>query len=167
MLRLGPLIGDEASGYWIGLELLNLFTKVSDGRLEKDSIYDLVKKNLVIKDDSEIFEILEVMKRNEIASISVILDIALEENNKNALNILDETSEEVSLIIDTIYKKLDFDTLIKVSFSGSVANIGERLMGSIKNKVEGDINIVTPYASPVEGSIILAKKLYKESESVI
>lgn len=107
------------------------------------------------------------MKRNEIASISVILDIALEENNKNALNILDETSEEVSLIIDTIYKKLDFDTLVKVSFSGSVANIGERLMGSIKNKVEGDIDIVTPYASPVEGSIILAKKLYKESERVI
>lgn len=40
----GPLIGDEASGYWIGLKLLNLFTKMSDGRLEKDSIYDLVKK---------------------------------------------------------------------------------------------------------------------------
>ena len=45
MLRLGPLIGDEASGYWIGLKLLNLFTKMRDGRLEKDSIYDLIKKS--------------------------------------------------------------------------------------------------------------------------
>ncbi|WP_297280874.1 N-acetylglucosamine kinase [uncultured Anaerococcus sp.] len=159
----GPLIGDEASGYWIGLKLLNIFTKMSDGRIEKDLIYDLVKEKLDIKYDFEIFEIVENMERDEIASLSVILDKALELNNQNALIILDEISDEVTLVINTIIKKLDFNSTIKVSFSGGVVNLGEKLIQSIDDKVGDNIELVKPFASPVEGSVILAKKLYKEN----
>lgn len=156
----GPLLGDEASGYWIGLKILNLFTKMSDGRIEKTKIYDFVKEKLGINEDFEIFEVVENMRREEIASFSVILGEALNNNDPNALDILDDITDEIALTIDTIAKNLDFNGPIDVSFSGGVTNIGEALFSEIEQKVEGEVNIKMPFTTPVEGSIILAKKLH-------
>lgn len=153
----GPLMGDEASGYWIGLKLLNLFTKMSDGRIEKTIIYDKVREKLNIKDDFEIFEIVENMRRDEIASFSTILGEALNNNDPYALDILDEVTAEIALVIDTIARELNFKDTIDVSFSGGVTNLGEALFAEIKSKVKSDINMKLPYTSPVEGSVILAR----------
>ncbi len=156
----GPFLGDEASGYWIGHKLLNLFTKMSDGRYEKTTIYDLVKENLEINGDFEIFDVTDKMRREQIASLSVILHQALNENDPHALNILDEITWEIALVIDTIAKNLNFDGSVDVTFSGGVTNIGDPLYEEVKTKLKADVNIIKPYTSPAEGSVILAKKIY-------
>lgn len=156
----GPFLGDEASGYWIGHKLLNIFTKMSDGRYEKTIIYDLVKEKLKIEEDFEIFDITSNMRRDEIASLSVILQQALNENDPNALQILEELTNELALVIDTIARNLNFNNPIDVTFSGGVTNIGTYLYEEVKKKLNVDVNIIEPYTSPAEGSVILAKKIY-------
>ena len=158
----GPFLGDEASGYWIGMKLLNLFTKMSDGRIEKTPIYDLVKEKLGLTEDFEIFDVTDNMRRDEIAGLSRILHQGLNENDPNALDILDEVTDEIALVIDAMTKNLNFNGPVNVSFSGGVTNIGDPLYEEIKTKVKSNVNIVKPYTSPDEGSVILAKKIFEK-----
>lgn len=162
----GPLLGDEASGHFIGMNILNLFTKMSDGRLEKSPLYDLVKDELNIIDDIEIIEIAENMKRDEIADCAKLLKPALDKNDKNALNLLDRVGYEAATTIDSLIDRLEFKNTVKVSYSGGVYKLGSALLDSIKKHIKNDINLVEPYTTPIEGSIILAKRYYEKGEMI-
>ena len=155
----GPFLGDEASGYWIGKKILNVFTRMSDGRMAKTPIYDLVRQRLGMEDDFEIFSIAENMKREEIAALSRILHEGLNENDPRCLDILDEVTDEIALVIDTLAARLNFQRPILVSFSGGVTNIGQALYSEIGGKVKAEVDIREPITSPVEGSVILAKNI--------
>lgn len=156
----GHILGDEASGYYIGLKILNYFTKISDGRLDSSPLYKVLKEKLKIEDDFEVIPMVESMTRDEIASIARFLGELLDLNDEYAFKILDESAYEASLVINTISKRLNFDGKIKVSYSGGVFNLGEIFIDKLKTYVESDIEIVEPFADPTIGSLILAKKFY-------
>ena len=69
-------------------------------------------------------------------------------------------TDEIALVIDAITKNLNFDGVVDVSFSGGVTNIGEALYEEVKTKIKSNVNIVKPYTSPVDGSVILAREIY-------
>ncbi|MDY3005899.1 N-acetylglucosamine kinase [Anaerococcus sp. AGMB00486] len=158
----GPFLGDEASAYFIGKNILNLFTKMSDGRIEKTYIYELVKNELGIKDDVELIDIAEKMKRDEIANCARLLNPALEKNDKYAIELLDKVGYEAALTIDSLINKLDFDGCVKVSYSGGVYKLGNKLIEAIEKHIKNNIEIIEPYTTPIEGSLILAKKYYEK-----
>lgn len=162
----GPYIGDEASGYYIGKKILNVFTKISDKRLEKSPIYDLIKKEMKIEDDFEIISKSMAMERDELANLSKLLSKALEENDKNALDIIDTCAKEAALMINTLIKDLNFKEEVKVSYSGGVFKIGQILIEKIKEYADDRVCIVKPYADPSTGSLILAKRYYEKGEMI-
>lgn len=162
----GPLIGDEASGHYIGLRLLNIFSKISDGRYEKTPIYDLIKKEFGIDRDFSIITRANEMKRDELAALSLIFSKALDADDKYAKILLDDIGKETGLIINTLIRKLDFKGKIKVSYSGGVFKIGQRLIDKIKEYADDKIEIVKPYKSPIEGSLILAKRYYEKGAMI-
>ncbi|MDU2584308.1 MAG: BadF/BadG/BcrA/BcrD ATPase family protein [Anaerococcus prevotii] len=157
----GPLLGDEASGYYIGLKLLNHFTKMSDGRSDKTILYDIIKEKLDLKEDMEIIDKAEKMKRDEIASLSRIFTEALDKEDPYCKELLDEISKEAAAVIDSIIKGLNFKEEVKVSYSGGVFNLGDRLIKKIEEKSKNKIKIEKPYTDPSEGALILAKAYSK------
>lgn len=157
----GPLLGDEASGYYIGLKLLNHFTKMSDGRSDKTILYDIIRGKLDLKDDMEIIDKAEKMKRDEIASLSRIFTEALDKEDPYCKELLDEISKEAAAVIDSIIKGLNFKEEVKVSYSGGVFNLGDRLIKKIEEKSKNKIKIEKPYTDPSEGALILAKAYSK------
>lgn len=157
----GPLLGDEASGYYIGLKLLNHFTKMSDGRSDKTILYDIIREKLDLKDDMEIIDKAEKMKRDEIASLSRIFTEALDKEDPYCKELLDEISKEAAAVIDSIIKGLNFKEEVKVSYSGGVFNLGDRLIKKIEEKSKNKIKIEKPYTDPSEGALILAKAYSK------
>lgn len=157
----GPLLGDEASGYYIGLKLLNHFTKMSDGRSDKTILYDIIKEKLDLKDDMEIIDKAEKMKRDEIASLSRIFTEALDKEDPYCKVLLEEISKEAAAVIDSIIKGLNFKEEVKVSYSGGVFNLGDRLIKKIEEKSKNKIKIEKPYTDPSEGALILAKSYSK------
>lgn len=161
----GYFVGDEGSGYYIGKKIINIFSKMSDGRYEKTQIYDKVKERMQLIDDYDIITKSINMSRDEIASLSVILGDAIEDNDKYAIELLDDLTDEVSLIINTMAEKMYFEDVIKVSYSGGVFKLGNILIKSIQDKLNKDIKIVSPFAGPSEGALILAKKIYKYGEN--
>lgn len=157
----GPLLGDEASGYYIGLKLLNHFTKMSDGRSDKTILYDIIREKLDLKEDMEIIDKAEKMKRDEIASLSRIFTEALDKEDPYCKDLLEEISKEAADVIDSIIKGLNFKEEVKVSYSGGVFNLGERLINKIEEKSKNKIKIEKPYTDPSEGALILAKAYSK------
>lgn len=157
----GPLLGDEASGYYIGLKLLNHFTKMSDGRSDKTILYDIVREKLDLKEDMEIIDKAEKMKRDEIASLSRIFAEALDKEDPYCKELLEEISKEAAAVIDSIIKGLNFKEEVKVSYSGGVFNLGDRLIKRIEEKSKNKIKIEKPYTDPSEGALILAKSYSK------
>lgn len=157
----GPLLGDEASGYYIGLKLLNHFTKMSDGRSNKTIVYDIIRERLDLKEDMEIIDKAEKMKRDEIASLSRIFAEALDKEDPYCKVLLEEISKEAAEVIDSIIKGLNFKEEVKVSYSGGVFNLGDRLIKKIEEKSKNKIKIEKPYADPSEGALILAR-LYRK-----
>ena len=153
----GPLLGDEASGYYIGLKILNHFTKMSDGRANKTVLYDLIKERLNLNNDMEIIDLAENMKRDEIADLSKVFTKGLEEKDSYCESLLGEIAYESALVIDSIIKGLDFDNEVKVSYSGGVFNLGDKLISKIEEKSQNKIKILEPYTNPSEGALILAK----------
>ncbi len=157
----GPLLGDEASGYYIGLKLLNHFTKMSDGRSDKTILYDIIRERLDLKEDMEIIDKAEKMKRDEIASLSRIFAEALDKEDPYCKVLLEEISKEAAAVIDSIIKGLNFKEEVKVSYSGGVFNLGDRLIKKIEEKSKNKIKIEKPYTDPSEGALILAKSYSK------
>ena len=47
----GELIGDEGSAYWIAREGMNLFSRMSDGRAARGTLYRLVRERLGLESD--------------------------------------------------------------------------------------------------------------------
>lgn len=158
----GPLLGDEASGFYIGKKILNYFTKMSDGRIGKTPLYYLVKEELNLEKDIDIISKVQNMKRDEIGDLGKLISKALEEKDPIALAIVDDVAMEASLIINTLVRDLRFNSKVRVSYSGGVYKIGPALLDKIKSYVKEDIDLVEPLYSPVQGSLILAKKIYKE-----
>ena len=157
----GPLLGDEASGYYIGLKLLNHFTKMSDGRSDKTILYDIIREKLGLKEDMEIIDKAEKMKRDEIASLSRIFAEALDKEDPYCKELLEEISKEAAAVIDSIIKGLNFKEEVKVSYSGGVFNLGDRRIKRIEEKSKNKIKIEKPYTDPSEGALILAKAYNK------
>ena len=160
----GPLISDESSGYYLGLRLINYFTKQSDGRLPKTMLYDMMKEELKINDDFEIIPMAEGMTRDELAAVSKILGKLLENNDECALELIDRAGYEAALIINTLAKKLSFEGEVLASYSGGVFNLGSILIDSIEKYLDENIRLLAPYADPTQGALILAKKYSEEDK---
>lgn len=161
----GYFVGDEGSGYYIGKQIINIFSKMSDGRYEKTLIYEKVKELMQLKDDYDIITKSVNMSRDEVASLSVILGDAIKCNDKYAMELLNDLTDEASLIINTLADKMYFEDVIKVSYSGGVFKLGNILVKSIQDKLNKNITIVSPFAGPNEGALILAKKIYKYGDN--
>ena len=160
----GPLISDESSGYYLGLRLINYFTKQSDGRIPKTMLYDLMKEELKITDDFEIIPMAEGMTRDELASVSKILGKLIENKDECALELIDKAGYEAALTINTLAKNLNFEGKVLASYSGGVFNLGEALIVKIKQYLDSNIDLVKPYADPTQGALILAKKFFQENK---
>lgn len=159
----GPLIGDESSGYYLGLRLINYFTKQSDGRLDKTMLYDLIKKEFNINDDFEIIPMTDCMTRDELASMGKILGKLIENKDECALELMDKAGYEAALTINTLARNLDFEGKVLSSYSGGVFNLGDTLIEKIEQYLDKNIELVKPFADPTQGALILARKYSEEN----
>lgn len=165
------LYGDEGSGYWIGIKLLQAFSKQADGRMPKTLLYNHLKKVLNLNDDYELIKLV-VEKwqsdRTKIASLSKECTTLALDNDVIALNIFKETVDELNLIIQAIKKKLMSNEHVQVSYVGGVFNAEKFVLNPLKELLkENDCSLVKPQYSALAGSVILAlelnhKKISKE-----
>ena len=157
---------DEGSGYWLGKQLLQLFSQQSDGRLQKTVLYDLVRSKLSLQDDFDIISLTNqhyATSRKDTAALQKILLEAARMGDPTAIACYDRASEELSKLVVTVLKQLDFPAgeKVPVSYQGGLVSIPELIRNPVAHKVRAaafpwEIDFCQPKLDPCRGAVLLA-----------
>ena len=159
----GADCGDEGSAYWIGCKALQVFGKMSDGRIEKSEFYTILKNELNLRYDFELIDYVEKSKdkRRTIASLSKYIGIAAECGDKEAQNILNLAAIELSLLVKTVLRcDKGRDSKAKVACIGGVFNAKDRIITPLREALQKDgeaIEIIAPILKPSLGACLYAR----------
>lgn len=153
----GYWIGDEGSAFWIGKQVLSVFSKMADGRLKKSALYDCVMDSLVLSDESELIKILSEHPRPKeaIASLARGCYIASTKGDKHAIHIFKQAAHELAELIETSIKRNP--ELKTVRLSGGVFESGDVILKPLKELLPSDLDIQPISYPPLYGAYLIGK----------
>ncbi len=154
------IFGDEGSAYWLGIELLRLFSKQADFRLERSPLYYLLKNHYSLKRDLDLISrVRKAKSRKDIARLAMIATQAAQSGDNNALALFRRAAYELSLTAKALLKQLSFlpQTKIPLSYSGGVFKAGKLILAPLEECLaETDIILQPPILQPVLGACLCA-----------
>jgi N-acetylglucosamine kinase-like BadF-type ATPase len=157
----GRIIGDYGSGYEIGKAAIKHLVAEYDSRKKIGKLSQAIEKRFSFDKKN----ILENIYRDNFDLqhlVPLILEYA-EKKDKDALKIIDKTSDELINHIEKFFSITNPDKKINLVLSGSVIENENILSSKLKRKIKKDfknINIVNKIHSPSEGAILLAKNIF-------
>lgn len=152
----GYKIGDEASGYDLGMKLIKEFTKEADNRREKTELYYLLKEYFSLGNDYDMILRVQNMDRTQIASLSGLVFDLYKIDNKKAKEII------ASMILEIVelVKALDSEKVKKVALFGGLTKSNIGLEKLIKNKLRVDLEVVVAKNDALEGGYKLSREVF-------
>ncbi len=161
----GELFSDEGSAYWIGLQGLNAFSKMSDGRSEKTPLYAIFKQYFHLTNDLELYARIanEKSGRSGIAELCILVKDAALQGDHEARRIIENAAIELASIVDSLRKQLSFEghQIIPVSYSGGVFRAGELILHPFRAALDQLCNrysVRPPLYSPEYGAALYAAR---------
>ena len=162
---LGYLIGDEGSGYWIGLEILRSVTRTLDGRAAATLMTQPLLKAL---DCDGLFDVVSrvyggQMDKAAIAALSPILMSALLQNDPAAHAIAGHAADELFLLVDAVLTPLGIGKG-PLAFSGGLLTGSNPLRSLTEERLKNKyphIRIIPPKMNAVLGAAFMALHLSK------
>lgn len=159
----GYLLGDEGSAYWMGKELLEVFCRQSDGRLEKTRLHDLVCAHFGIKDSYELIPLItQTHDRTTIASLAKLVFTLAQQREPAALEIYDRAARHLADIVHVLAK--NYPDGCSVSYAGGVWNAGTYIFAPFARYLDEKLTLAAPAHPPVYGAYLLAKKMSGEEK---
>jgi N-acetylglucosamine kinase-like BadF-type ATPase len=159
----GEVFSDEGSAYWIAIQGLNAFTRMSDGRLPKGPLHDAFRRRLGLDADLDICA--KVMgehglARDEIAGLAPVVAEAVALGDPVAIRIHDQTAEELAAMAEALRTTLSFvaDEDVPLSWSGGVLANDSSIRSRLEKRLTemGPYRFVTPRHSPAYGAALYA-----------
>lgn len=163
----GELFSDEGSAYWIAIQGLSAFSRMSDGRQPKTALYDLFKTHFDIRQDLDMSAVVLNQwqaKRSKIASLARVVYHAAQTDDIVARHIFIRAAQELALLIDSTRQKLAYSPgeSVNVSCSGGVFSAREMIMSPLRQALGQYTQhyvVHTPKYSPAIGAAHYARKL--------
>ncbi|MEO8778684.1 MAG: BadF/BadG/BcrA/BcrD ATPase family protein [Rhodanobacter sp.] len=161
------LFGDEGSAYWIAVQGLSCFSRMSDGRLPKSVLHARLKSSLQLANELDLIDVVVNQwqgDRAKIASLSKLVVAAAEEGDRHALKIIGRAAGELAEQVDVTRQRLEFadEEEVAVSYSGGVFNAGEMLVKAFKTELSAlsaRYALRSPLYSPAVGAAMYAARL--------
>jgi N-acetylglucosamine kinase-like BadF-type ATPase len=153
----GRILGDEGSGFKIGLAGLSAIAKAFDKRNSGTLLTELIKNEFNINDSVQLIN--EVYKNNfDIPKIAPLVIKAAEENDKICKEIIDSQIDELVEHIIAMKPKINEETLSVSLIGGTITtdNYFATLFQSIAKKIP-NVKIVKAELSPDVGAALMAK----------
>lgn len=163
----GELFSDEGSAYWLAVSGLNLFSKMSDGRMARGPLYEIYRRAFALDSDLDLSGIVMsdiASNRDLVAALASHVASAAEVGDAAAITLYERAAGELASIIIAIANQLPFnkDALIDVSYSGGVFASGALILEPLKAALGRDNNnyrLSKPLYSPDIGAALYAAKL--------
>ncbi len=161
----GKILGDEGGGYSIGRKALQFFSHTLDGRKTKSQLDKLISDTFHISDSNTLIK--KVYSGNiEIQELAPLVIKAAEENNIDAIKILEVESDELIKHIQAFLDLLKSKTM-EISFIGSLISTENFYSTLLKEKIKNHfphIKILNAEHPPEYGAILLSKKNYESGK---
>ena len=156
----GPLLGDEGSGYEIGLNALKAAIYSHDGRRPKSMLYDLVMKKWNL---SNLWGIVTHLAgnpdaRHEVASAAVLCAQAANAGDKVALRIYEHAALELAIQTRSVIEARRADWNHSVVIMGGAWKGCPRMFDVFKQEIEltyPEAKVESPVFEPVVGCAVL------------
>lgn len=156
----GFQIGDEGSGWWMGREVLRLFSRQADGRDPRGPLYDVVLDRLGL---SDAYGLIAYVRdelqgdRTKVASLTRVLREAAMAGDARALDVYDRAASELAQIITAAARGVfDPSDPVPVGYVGGVfEGAGEFLLGPLRRVLPNGFELVEPVYGPAAGPCLL------------
>ncbi|SMB97404.1 BadF-type ATPase [Thermanaeromonas toyohensis ToBE] len=158
----GPLLGDEGSGYYIGLLGLKAIIHAADGIGPPTCLTRAIIERLGLTNPLELRRVAYsgVLDRKSIAELSQVVMVMAKEGDKAALSIIKKAAWWLVVMARAVVRKAGLENEIPVVFVGGVAR--ERVIVEIFKRYLDKLlpgAVYTPPLFPIElGSLLLAYK---------
>ncbi|MES2058416.1 MAG: BadF/BadG/BcrA/BcrD ATPase family protein [Pseudomonadota bacterium] len=166
----GEIFGDEGSAYWIAIQGLALFARMSDGRADKDLLHGRIVEALSLGDDLDLCQRImgpAAMNRSEIAALAGLVSRAAVDGDAGANAILLAAANELAALAIGLRKILCFspDERVPLSWSGGVL-LQEPLVRNAFARIISDTGLFAlaePLHAPGYGAALYARRLAQTS----
>ena len=133
----GEIFSDEGSAYWLAIQGLNTFTRMSDGRLPKGPLHAIFRRHFDLTADLDICSQLmgqDAPARDDIAGLSRLVAEAAQAGDARAVRIYDDCAQELARIVDAIRVRLGFGAgdFVALSYSGGVFAVGDLVLDPLR-----------------------------------
>lgn len=156
--------GDFGSSYDLGMRSLRHVIKAFDGREERTAFSDEVAKMIGMETTADYVKIMNknYTERTWIASLAPLVTKHALLNDSIAQNIVWEATQELSLAVDAVRRRLKIEspTLVIVGSLGHAKGYHETLVEALKNRIP-DLKIISPQVDPAFAAALMARKLIK------
>jgi N-acetylglucosamine kinase-like BadF-type ATPase len=156
------ILGDEGSGYAVGIKALRALMKAYDGRGENTLLFKTILEDLNIKNVSELIRwaYIDSFSKDKIAAIAKTVCRTAEMGDIISIKILEEEATEAVNSVTVVANKLNMaDKKFDLVFVGNLFKCEKYfksvLMKKLKSKFT-QINFMPLTEKPVEGAIKLA-----------
>jgi N-acetylglucosamine kinase-like BadF-type ATPase len=161
----GELFGDEGSAYWVATQGLNAFSRMSDGRLSRGPLYDLIRERLQISSDLDsVGLVIEKWggNRGSIAALATTVCEAARHEDQASTGILTAAAEELATLVETTRVLVGFTDaeLVPVSYSGGMFS-DEGYLALFRNalgRLPARYDLRLPLLDPAVGAALYAAK---------
>jgi N-acetylglucosamine kinase-like BadF-type ATPase len=155
----GELFSDEGSAYWVAREALTLFSRMSDGREPRTSLYHLIGNRFELDEDLDLCAAIygpPALTRSELASLAPLVAQAAREGDVSALLLFERAAAELASLIQAVHEQLEVPpgVRIPVSYSGGMFKLKD-LLQPLFDRYE----FVEPRLPPAAGAALYAAKL--------
>jgi len=156
------ILGDEGSGYEIGIKALRALMRAYDGRGESTLLSKTVLEDLNIKNISELIKwaYSDYFLKDRVAAIAKTVCKTAEMGDKISKKILKEEADEAIISVKTVVDKLGLaDKEFDLVFVGNVFKCEKYFKSVLMKKLKSKftkINFKSLTKKPVEGAIKLA-----------
>ncbi|HUD28014.1 MAG TPA: BadF/BadG/BcrA/BcrD ATPase family protein [Novosphingobium sp.] len=161
----GEVFSDEGSAYWIAVQGLALFSRMSDGRAARGILHQRITDALSLQHDLEVCERIMGpgrMSRSEIAGLAAVVSAAASDGDRAAAAILDAAAHELAAIALALRERLGFpaDQRVPISWSGGVLSQEPMVRIPFLAALERHgFECVEPRHPPGHGAALYARKL--------
>jgi N-acetylglucosamine kinase-like BadF-type ATPase len=158
----GHIIGDEGSGYYIGINAINRIARAHDGLEEKTIMSDLILEHLKLENPSGLIEYVyrSGAGKSEIASLAKLVDEAYKQGDMVAEEILLKSAFELFLAAKAVVDGLKLNNKkITLAVNGSVIEKNECVSSEFKRLMQRNyplVDIVNMKNDAAYGAVLMA-----------
>lgn len=158
----GPLLGDEGSGYWIGLRGLRAALRSLDGREDAARLAACLAQFLGLPRTEDLFRLAYEPARLDPATVSALAPAVLAaagEGDPTAAGIVDEAAAELAMLVQAVSGRLEGGAALPVTYGGGLFGGGETLLARLREhlgrRLPGTV-LRPPGGPPLLGAVLLA-----------